>query len=388
MTSEVTQTNPSTSAPASEAWRGLLAIGVVLYGLYAGSVFFLPVVAATVLAFLMAPPFEWLVRRGVPRPLGALLLVLSLVCALGLAGYQLSQPISEWLDRMPQATESLRRSADALAGTVSEISRTARELGTMAESLMPADETAVRVRVDDTQEQQMALNGVLRFATGLVLTLLLLFFCLATGGLFLKRLVQLPRSAQTRRRVVTVIRSVRREVSRYLFTITLINIALGVATGALLWAFGIPDFWLWGTLAAISNFVPYVGTLLTFVCICFAASFQAVEPLQALVPGFSFLFLNGLEAFLLTPTLVGARLSLNPVFILLSLIFWGALWDVFGLLMAVPILAALKLGLAHWSEHTARWANLMSGVRRRKPRAHNPNPSRTPGAASTRQQGA
>ena len=281
MTSAVTQTNYSNPVPAGEAWRGLLAIAVVLYGLYAGSVFFLPVVAATVLAFLMAPPFEWLVRRGVPRPLGAMILVLSLVCALGLAGYQLSQPISQWLDRMPQATESLRRSADALAGTVSEISRTARELGTMADSLMPADETAVKVRVDDTQEQKMALNGVLRFATGLVLTLLLLFFCLATGGLFLKRLVQLPRRAQTRRRVVTVIRSVRSEVSRYLFTITVINIGLGVATGALLWAFGIPDFWLWGTLAAVSNFVPYVGTLLTFVCICFAASFQAVEPLDA-----------------------------------------------------------------------------------------------------------
>ena len=388
MTSAAMHNHNPDPAPPSEAWRGLLAIGVVLYGLYAGSVFFLPVVAATVLAFLMAPPFEWLVRRGVPRPLGALILVLSLVCALGLAGYQLAQPISEWLERMPQATESLRRSADALAGTVSEISRTARELGTMAEALMPADETAVKVRVDDTQEQQMALNGVLRFATGLVLTLLLLFFCLATGGLFLKRLVQLPRSAQTRRRVVTVIRSVRREVSRYLFTITLINIGLGVATGALLWVFGIPDFWLWGTLAAISNFVPYVGTLLTFVCICFAASFQAAEPLQALVPGFSFLLLNGLEAFVLTPALVGARLSLNPVFILLSLIFWGALWDVFGLLMAVPILAALKLGLANWSDHTARWANLMSGVRRRKPRVTHPGRTRTPAPVSAPQQGA
>ena len=388
MTSAVTQTNYSNPVPAGEAWRGLLAIAVVLYGLYAGSVFFLPVVAATVLAFLMAPPFEWLVRRGVPRPLGAMILVLSLVCALGLAGYQLSQPISQWLDRMPQATESLRRSADALAGTVSEISRTARELGTMADSLMPADETAVKVRVDDTQEQKMALNGVLRFATGLVLTLLLLFFCLATGGLFLKRLVQLPRRAQTRRRVVTVIRSVRSEVSRYLFTITVINIGLGVATGALLSAFGIPDFWLWSTLAAVSNFVPYVGTLLTFVCICFAASFQAVEPLQALVPGFSFLLLNGLEAFVLTPALVGARLSLNPVFILLSLIFWGALWDVFGLLMAVPILAALKLGLANWSDHTARWANLMSGVRRRKPRVTGPDRTRTPEPVSASRQGA
>lgn len=388
MTSAVTQTNYSNPVPAGEAWRGLLAIAVVLYGLYAGSVFFLPVVAATVLAFLMAPPFEWLVRRGVPRPLGAMILVLSLVCALGLAGYQLSQPISQWLDRMPQATESLRRSADALAGTVSEISRTARELGTMADSLMPADETAVKVRVDDTQEQKMALNGVLRFATGLVLTLLLLFFCLATGGLFLKRLVQLPRRAQTRRRVVTVIRSVRSEVSRYLFTITVINIGLGVATGALLWVFGIPDFWLWGTLAAVSNFVPYVGTLLTFVCICFAASFQAVEPLQALVPGFSFLLLNGLEAFVLTPALVGVRLSLNPVFILLSLIFWGALWDVFGLLMAVPILAALKLGLANWSDHTARWANLMSGVRRRKPRVTGPDRTRTPEPVSASRQGA
>ena len=388
MTSAVTQTNSSNPVPAGEAWRGLLAIAVVLYGLYAGSVFFLPVVAATVLAFLMAPPFEWLVRRGVPRPLGAMILVLSLVCALGLAGYQLSQPISQWLDRMPQATESLRRSADALAGTVSEISRTARELGTMADSLMPADETAVKVRVDDTQEQKMALNGVLRFATGLVLTLLLLFFCLATGGLFLKRLVQLPRRAQTRRRVVTVIRSVRSEVSRYLFTITVINIGLGVATGALLWVFGIPDFWLWGTLAAVSNFVPYVGTLLTFVCICFAASFQAVEPLQALVPGFSFLLLNGLEAFVLTPALVGVRLSLNPVFILLSLIFWGALWDVFGLLMAVPILAALKLGLANWSDHTARWANLMSGVRRRKPRVTGPDRTRTPEPVSASRQGA
>lgn len=388
MSLTATPATSATNARPSEAWRGLLAIGVVLYGLYAGSVFFLPVVAATVLAFLMAPPFEWLVRRGVPRPLGALFLVLSLITVLGLAGYQLSQPISQWLDRMPQATETLRRSADALAGTMSEISRTARELGTMAESLMPADETAVKVRMDGTEEQRVALTGLLRFVTGLVLTLLLLFFCLATGGLFLKRLVQLPRRAQTRRRVVTVIRAVRHEVSRYLFTITMINIGLGLATALLLWAFGIPDFWLWGTLAAVSNFVPYVGTLLTFVCICFAASFTAAEPLQALVPGFSFLLLNGLEAFLLTPALVGARLSLNPVFILLSLIFWGALWDVFGLLMAVPILAALKLSLANWSEHTARWANLMSGVRRRQPRALRLDSPRTSGTESAHRHGA
>lgn len=353
------------SAP-TPVWRVLIAAAVILYGLHVGSVFFLPVVAATVLAFLFAPPFEWLVRRGVPRPLGAFLLVALFITVVAGTAYQLSQPISAWLDRMPQATQSLQRSADALSNTVGEISRTAREIGNVADSLIPEEEGTMKVQVDDSDEQKVAIAKVLSFATGLILTFLLLFFCLATGGLFLKRLVRLPRQADLRHRVINVIREVRGEISRYLFTITVINICLGIATAGILWLYGVPDFWLWGTLAAISNFVPYVGTVVTFLSICFAASFSAADPLHTLLPGLSFLLLNGLEAFLLTPALVGARLSLNPVFILLSLIFWGALWNVFGLLMAVPILAAVKLTLENWSDDTARVAMLMSGVKLRR----------------------
>jgi predicted PurR-regulated permease PerM len=194
---------------------------------------------------------------------------------------------------------------------------------------------------------QIFLTNTGQLLTMIVITAVLLFFLLANGYLFLLKTVHVLPSFGEKKRAVEIGRDLQTEVSRYLLTITAINIGLGCATAAAMIVFGLPDPLLWGVMATTLNFIPYVGSILTGSAILLAAVFTFSTPMEFLLPPLAFVLLTFLEGNLITPSLVGRRFTINPVIVFTCLLFWGWLWGIAGLLLAMPLLVVFKILCDH-----------------------------------------
>jgi len=186
-------------------------------------------------------------------------------------------------------------------------------------------------------------RGTQHFAAGLFETILVLFFLLVSGDTFLRRLVEIVPRFQDKRQVVDLSQQIENNISAYLVTITLMNAAVGFATGLVMWACGVGDPVLWGVLAFLLNFIPIMGPLLGFILFLFA-SLLAIDSLWlSMLPAGLYLLIHLLEGEAITPMLLARRFTLNPVLVIISLIFWFWMWGIPGAILAVPMLAITKI---------------------------------------------
>jgi predicted PurR-regulated permease PerM len=184
-------------------------------------------------------------------------------------------------------------------------------------------------------------------AVGTVLVLILLYFLLAYDGVFLGKLIKLLPTLSDKKRAVSIASEIEGQVSRYLFTVTMINLALGLVVGVTVGFLGLRNPIMWGAMVAVLNFVPYLGALTGIVCITLGAILSFDSLGYALIFPAVYLGFATLEGNFITPWVMGRSLTLNPVMILLSLTFWGWMWGILGIILAVPILAAFKIFCAH-----------------------------------------
>jgi predicted PurR-regulated permease PerM len=175
----------------------------------------------------------------------------------------------------------------------------------------------------------------------------LVYFLLAFGGMFVRRLVRIPGGLRSKVRVVKVTTAIERRVSNYLLTITCINAGLGVATALAMWLLGMPNPVLWGVLAAILNFVPYLGSSITLAVLTVVAILAFDSPSRALLVPAVFLGLAVIEGQVVNPIIVGRAMALSPPIVVLALMVGGAVWGIVGMLIAVPMLAMVKIYCAH-----------------------------------------
>jgi predicted PurR-regulated permease PerM len=185
------------------------------------------------------------------------------------------------------------------------------------------------------------------FVTTVLLLFILLYFLLAFDGVFLGKVIKLLPTLADKKRAVSIATEIEGQVSRYLFTVTLINLGLGLAVGTAVGLLGLRNPIMWGVMVAILNFVPYLGALTGIVCLTLGAVLSFDSFGYALLFPAVYLFLATLEGNFITPWIMGRSLTLNPVMIILSLTFWGWLWGIAGIILAVPILAAFKIFCAH-----------------------------------------
>src|SRR3546814_318229 len=214
--------------------------------------------------------------------------------------------------------------------------------------LTPGQQEASEVVVQGPNLEQVFLTNTGQLLTMMVVTGILLFFLLANGYLFLLKTVNILPRFSDKKRAVEIGRALQVEVSRYLFTITAINIGLGFATAAVMAALGLPDPLLWGVMATLLNFIPYAGPILAAGAILLAAVATFSTPLEVFYPPLAFVVLTALEGNFITPMLLGRRLTLNPVILFASLLLWGWLWGIAGLLLAVPLLVVAKILCDHF----------------------------------------
>jgi len=321
---------------------GGLFVLAVLGFLYFAQQLVVPIVLAVLLNFLLSPFVRAAQRCCVPRPVSGVVLVCSLGAAVLLGVYALSQPASRFIEDLPNELRILDQRLEGVSGSLEQLTETAREV----EEVTIGDEEAAAAPARPGVVQ-MAFGYAQSLGIGALAAVILLLFLLCSGEIFLHKLVRVLPTLHDKRLAVEIFRQIEREVSHYLLTITLINAALGATAGLLLWLVGTPTPALWGAMVGVLNFIPYLGPGMAMVVLAFVGLTSFDSLMMAAVPPLIVLGLNIVEANIFTPLALGKRLDLNPVMIFLALSFWGFLWGIPGMVLAVPLLVMLKIVSDH-----------------------------------------
>jgi predicted PurR-regulated permease PerM len=327
----------------SIAITGLLVLAV-LYTLYFARAFLLPIVLAILLDFLLSPIIRLLKRIRIPEPAGAALLILVLLGALGAGIYSLADPAREWMGRAPESIARVQSRLKELRRPVEQVTRTAEQVEAATDVERGGPQEVV-VRGPRLSERLFGTTQSL--LTGAMETVILLYFLLAAGDLFLQKLIKVLPLLRDKKKAVAIARETEASISTYLFTVALVNIGLGLVVTLAMMLIGMPNAVLWGSLAALAEFVPYVGATVMIALLTMAGlvNFESVAH-ALLVPG-AYLAINLIQANFVSPMVLGRRLTLNPVAILVGLVFWWWIWGVGGAFIAVPLLATFKIFCDH-----------------------------------------
>ena len=186
-------------------------------------------------------------------------------------------------------------------------------------------------------------TGTRNFASGFFTTILFLLFLLVSGDTFLRRLVEIMPSFSNKRQAVDISQQIESDISAYLVTITLMSAAVGIATAMVMWLTGVGDPILWGAVAFLLNFVPILGPILGVVIFLLAGLLTNDTLWQALLPAGLYLGIHLIEGETITPMLLAKRFTLNPVLVIISLVFWFWMWGAPGAILSVPMLAITKI---------------------------------------------
>jgi predicted PurR-regulated permease PerM len=339
---------PAPAAPHRRAPRPLPLTGIFvlacLYTLYVARGFLLPVVLAFLLSLLLSPLVRGLRRLHVPEALGALLVLLALVGALGLAVYELAGPALDWMDRAPGSMRQLEAKLRQLKAPVQRVSAATEQVEKMTRV---GDDAPRQVEVAGDTLGERLFENAWNFSANTIVMLILLYFLLASGDLFLRKLIRVMPTRADKKRAVEIARQAQSEVSAYLATMTLINVLLGVAVGLAFYFLGMPNPGLWGLMAALLNYVPYLGALVGIATMAVVAFLSFQDTGQALLVPAAYAALNFVESYFVTPVVLGRRLTLNPVVVFIGLTFWGWIWGTVGALIAVPLLVVFKIFCDH-----------------------------------------
>ncbi|WP_241503047.1 AI-2E family transporter [Komagataeibacter melaceti] len=341
----------------------LLSVLAVFYTLYFASAIILPMILALVVNLLLSTPMRFLhTRLHMPKPLAALCLILCVFGIAGAVGTAISVPATGWLERAPDALNTLRDRLAFLRGPfqlLTSASDRIRNFMTIAggrlDHATPAMETTGEHVIVVTSPGG---GGLDRFSSSILLgtqafmgqfftMILMLFFLLAQGDSLLRRFVEIMPTFADKRRTVQIAYQIERNVSLYLATITIINSLVGLVNMAQCWLLGLPNALLWGVLAFLLNYIPIIGPMMGIIIYFLVGLFVYPSVWQALLPPAIYLCIHLTEGETITPMVLARRFTLNPVLVMASLMFWDWLWGIFGAFLSVPLLAVFKIICDH-----------------------------------------
>jgi predicted PurR-regulated permease PerM len=318
---------------------GLFLLGM-LSACYVAAEIVLPIVLAFVLSLVLHPAMRALERVHLPHGIAAMLIILVLFGTLGGLGAALSGPAASWAQELPAGIPKLQERLSFLSRPIAAFQKFADHAQGLAQGDQPK---AVPVAVQGSALSDRLLTGTRSLASGLLETVLVLFFLLVSGDTFLRRLVEILPRFKNKRQAVDISQQIERDVSAYLFTITIMNLAVGMATGAVMALCGMGDPVLWGTVAFLLNYIPILGPM-TGVVVFLLAGLLSINSLWvAFLPAGLYLLIHLVEGETVTPMLLARRFTINPVLVILSLVFWYWMWGVPGAILSTPMLAITKI---------------------------------------------
>lgn len=328
---------------SSWALRGLFGIALLLF-LREAKPLLVPVAMAVVLTFVLSPWVRMLRRRGIPEALGAAILVLGLLGSTVPIVASLATPASLWLERAPSTVTQLLEQFDRLRSLVPGFGPPARPAPRSAgrAAAPPADPVKDRLASEGVALTGALLGRTLLSMASFGATMILLYVLLASEHWMLSRFMETLPKRRTRALVLGGLRIAQRDIGRYLAALTVVNLAVAAATGLTSAVLGLPNPLLWGVLAGVLNFIPYIGPLMVAVLLLGAGVLSFADLPSMLSPMFAYLLIHMLDSMLFNPWLVGRRLMLSTLSVFLSVMFWGWLWGISGALIAVPVLIGLR----------------------------------------------
>ena len=304
----------------------------------------LPIVLALLLSYLLRPIVRGLARLKIPLPIGAAFILIGFLALVGYGMSALAAPAVAWLQQAPAGFAELQHKLVPVKKSVAQVNQASGEIEKLASTNA---ETKTVVEVKRHPVAEMFFMRTPELIASAVLLCILLYFLLVYDQVFIAKLVKLLPTLSDKKTAVSIAHDIESQVSRYLFTITTINVCLGIAVGTAVGLLGLRNPVMWGVMVALLNFVPYLGALTGIICMTIGAVLSFDSLGYALIFPAVYLAFGTLEGSFITPLVMGRSLTLNPVMILLSLTFWGWIWGIVGIILAVPILAAFKIFCAH-----------------------------------------
>jgi predicted PurR-regulated permease PerM len=351
---------PLTFNPDTVLLAGLF-IFATLTAAYLAADVILPIVLAIVLKLLLQPAMHIITRFRIPRTLAAIILIIGTLGLIIALGASVSGPAKDWMGRWPEGLPRLEERLIFLKRpieTIGSLLSKADSLGQMGSGPVTPPGFGIT---------GMLFRGTQHFVSGLFETIVVLFFLLVYGETFLRRLVEILPRFKDKRQVVDISQQIESNISAYLITVTVMNIAVGSATAVVMWMCGVGDPVLWGVVAFLLNYVPILGPLAGVILFLFAGLLAVPVLWQAFLPAGLYFLIHVLEGEMVTPMLLARRFTLNPVLVIISLIFWFWMWGVPGAILSVPLLAITKIlcdgikplnAIGHFLEGEERGAKL------------------------------
>ena len=322
----------------------ILGLGLFLalpFVLSIGSVVFLPLVTALILTIVLSPLADKLAGWGLPNVLASLVAMLVLLAGLVLAGLLILQPAIVLFDTLPAILDQIGQRFTELREQFGWLTVASKRLS----ELTGHSGNEVVVASPSVLEQFAYATPSVILET--LLTFLMTFFMVEARVRMRRRLLLERADFGASLKAARVIRDVQDRVAAYILTVTWINAGVGVIVGLAAWAFGLDAPVMWGGLAAILNFLPYIGPLTMTAILALYGVGTAETALVGVIPAAAYLGLHAVESNVFTPSILGARFTMNPVLILIALSYFSWIWGVFGALLSVPILLTLTAFFDH-----------------------------------------
>ncbi|WP_166927690.1 AI-2E family transporter [Xanthomonas sp. 60] len=345
---------PRPRAPMSLVVLASLAMA---FTLWAAQSLILPILLAMFFALVGNPILRLLERLWVPRAIGAVLVIGLGLGATSALAVQLIGPTMEWAQEAPQQMRKIGRQVQNLTKPMQQANQAAENFARVAAGEGSRRVEVVRTQLDDPYK---VLTRAPRLLASVLAVVLLTLFFMIYGQSLQRHAIALFPTRHQQRFTTEILKSIEREVSRYVLTITVINTLVGLVFAGVLMLLGLEmqNALLWGTAAALLNFAPYVGPLIGVVMMLLVGFVEFNEPLAAVLPAAAYLALHTLEGQLVTPIVLGRQMKISPLVLILALMVFGWLWGIIGLLLAVPMLVCIKLVLARL-DGMHGWARLL-----------------------------
>ena len=310
---------------------------------------FVPVVLALFLKLALEPVVRNAQRWYIPRPLSAALLILAVTGGVISGALLLSEPASQWLERAPESLKTLETKAKPIADQAAQVVKAKEQVEALADGIANTGEKQKprELMVKTVPESVSIFDVITESMSTFAIMLVMLYFLLLGKGSPVGFIFYFVHGFSARRRVVRMAQQINRDVSRYMLRLMVINSCLGIIVALTMWLLGMPNPMLWGVLAAALNFIPYLGSIITATILAFVSmlSFDSIN--QALLPPIAYLVLTIIEGNFVTPAVHAQRMTVNPALVLFSIMFWYWMWGLPGVLMAVPMMAVLRMAARH-----------------------------------------
>jgi len=337
--------NKCPSSSKGIALTGLFILSC-FYTLYFAREVFLPVVVAILLNFLLAPVVRFLKKMRVPKPIGALIVILIFLGSIAYGFYSLSGPANEWLGKGTQSIMEITAKVNLLKKPIEKSIRGFFNIQEQLEKttqLPGVTQKVVAIHSEESSPFNILVTSTRAFFVQLGLIFFILYFLLASGNFFLKKTVEILPNLSKKKEAVVIAREIQSEITRFLYIKTITGAGLAFVIGIVMYFLEMPTPFLWGILAGVLEFIPYVGVVLGTILCGITALLVFDNFNQIALATISFYTISSITGNFIVPLILSKSLTLHPVIIFIGVIFGGWMWGVTGALIAVPLLSILKI---------------------------------------------